>query len=166
MPKISFIKKIKIKTVPIASITILLIYLIYKYLTGGILSNAKIFAESTSLFSVIHYIKTSANNLNKYLERISNWATQWKMNFNPDTTKQASEVIFSRKLKKNVYPPLLFNNVSVTRTSSQKHLGIIFNNQLKFNDHIKMVSRKISKTMGLLRKLQNFLPSAALFTNI
>ena len=44
---------------------------------------------------------TSANNLNKDLQRIINWATQSKMNFNPDTTKQAQEVIFSRKLKKN-----------------------------------------------------------------
>ena len=96
------------------------------------------------------------------LERISNWATQWKMNFNLDTTKQAQEVIFSRKVKKTVHPPLLFNNASVTRTSSQKHLGIILDNQLKFDDHIKMVLRKISKTIGLLRKLHNFLPSAAL----
>ena len=64
-------------------------------------SNAKLFADDTSLFSVIHDIQTSTNNLNKDLERISNWATQWKMNFNPDTTKQAQEVIFSRKLKKS-----------------------------------------------------------------
>ena len=48
----------------------------------------------------------------------TNWDTQWKMNFNPDTTKQAQKVIFRRKLKKIVHPPLLFNNVSVTRTSS------------------------------------------------
>ena len=58
------------------------------------------------------------------------------MNFNPDTTKQAQEVIFRRKVKKTVHPPLLFNNASVTRTSSQKHLGIIFDNQLKFDDGI------------------------------
>ena len=37
--------------------------------------------------------------LTKDLERISKWATKWKMNFNLDTTKQAQEVIFSRKLK-------------------------------------------------------------------
>ena len=86
------------------------------------------------------------------------------MNFNPDTTKQAQEVIFSRKVKKTVHPPLLFNNASVTRTSSHKHLGIILDNQLKFDDHIKMVFRKISKTIGLLRKLHNFLPRAALIT--
>ena len=37
---------------------------------------------------------------------------------------------------------------------SQKHLGIILENQLKFDDHIKMESGKISKITGLLRKLQ------------
>ena len=115
------------------------------------------------MFSVIHDIQTSTNNLSKDLEKISNWATQWKMNFNPDTTKQAQEVIFSRKLK-TVHPPLLFNNASVTRTSSHKHLGIILDNQLKFDDHIKIMSGKISKTIGLLRKLQNFLPRVALIT--
>ena len=86
------------------------------------------------------------------------------MNFNPDTIKQTQEVIFSRKVKKTVHPPLLFNHASVTRTSSQKHLGIIFDNQLKFDDHIKIVFRKISKTIALLRKLPNFLPRAALIT--
>ena len=81
------------------------------------------------------------------------------MKFNPDTTKQTQEVIFSRKVKKKtVHLPLLFNNASVTWTSPQKHLGIILDNQLKFDDHIKMVFRKISKTTDLLRKLHNFLP--------
>ena len=112
--------------------------------------------DDTSLISVIHDIQTSADNLNKDLERISKWATQWEMNFNPDTTKQAEEVIFSRKSKKKVHPPLLFNNASVTRTSSQKHLGVILDNQLKFDHHLKIVSGKISKTIGLLRKLQFF----------
>ena len=40
----------------------------------------------------------------------------------------------------------------------QKHLGIIPDNQLKFDDHLKMVSGKISETIGFLRKLQSFLP--------
>ena len=73
-----------------------LLFLVYiNYLTEGLPSKVKLFADDTSLFSVIHDILTSANNLNKDLERISKWATQWKMNFNPDTTKQVQEVIFS-----------------------------------------------------------------------
>ena len=78
----------------------LLFFLYINDLTEGLSTNAKLFADDTSLFSVIHDIQTFANNLNKGLERISNWATQWKMNFNPDTIKQAQEVISSRKLKK------------------------------------------------------------------
>ena len=69
-------------------------------------ANAKLFVYDTSLSSVIHEVQTSANNLNKDLERISHWATKWKMNFNPDTAKQAQEVIFSRKVKKNSSPSI------------------------------------------------------------
>ena len=32
--------------------------------------------------------------INNDLKRISEWAFQWKMMFNPDLTKQAQEVIF------------------------------------------------------------------------
>ena len=40
-------------------------------------SNANLFADDTSLFSVIHHdTQTSGNNLNKDLVSISKWATQ------------------------------------------------------------------------------------------
>ena len=61
--------------------------------------NTKLFAEDTSLFSVIYDIHASANVLNKDLEMVHNWAFQWNMNFNPDPTKQAQEVIFKDKKK-------------------------------------------------------------------
>ena len=74
------------------------------------------------------------------------------MTFNPDTTKQYHEVIFSGKQKK-VHPLLLFNNAIATRTFSPNHLGIMLDTQLKFEDHLKMVSGKIIKTIGFLCKL-------------
>ena len=59
----------------------------------------KLFADDTSLFSVVHNMNASTSNLNNDLNKIKNWSIQWKMNFNPDPNKQAQEVIFSRKLK-------------------------------------------------------------------
>ena len=58
------------------------------------------FLQIIRLCFAVDDIQTSANNFNKELKRISKWATQWKMDFNPDATKQAQEVIFSRKFKK------------------------------------------------------------------
>ena len=120
------------------------------------------FADDTSLFSVVHDTQTSANDLSKDLKIINDWAFQWKINFNPDPTKQPHEVIFSRKTKEIYHPPLVFNNTNVSQSSSQKHLGLILDCKLLFDEHSKMVSLKISKTLGLLRKLHNLLPRSAL----
>ena len=146
--------------VPTGSILGPLLFLIY----FKDLNNVKLFADDTSLFSVVHDTQTSANDLNKDLEIMNNWAFQWKMNFNPDLAKQAHEVIFSRKTKEIYHPPLVFNNTNVSQSSSQKHLGVILDSKLIFDEHSKMVPLKISKTLGLLRKLHNMLPRSALIT--
>ena len=85
------------------------------------------------------------------------------MLFNPDLSKQAQEVIFSRKLDKPVHPNITFNNSQIRQTESQKHLGLILDNKLNFNEHLKDVSDKISKTMGHIhRKLESVQYSACL----
>ena len=86
------------------------------------------------------------------------------MNFNPDPTKQAQEVIFSSKTKKLPHPCLVFNNSKVTQSIYQKHHGIILDSKLTFDNHLNMVTTRINKTIGLLRKLQNLLPRTALIT--
>ena len=64
------------------------------------------------------------------------------MNFNPDTTKQAQEVIFSLKKEVRFCHLLLFINANITRTSSQKHLKILRDTHSKFEDHLKLVLEK------------------------
>ena len=78
------------------------LFLVYiNDLPDGINSLCKIFADDTSLFSRVSEIHKSASNLNDDLEKISYWAYEWKMQFNPDLNKQANEVIFSRKTSSN-----------------------------------------------------------------
>ena len=86
------------------------------------------------------------------------------MDFNPDSTKQADEVTFSRKSKEIYQTPLVFNNTSVSQSSSEKHLGVMLDSKLIFDKHLKMVSLKISKILGLLQKLHNLPPRSALIT--
>ena len=78
--------------VPQGSILCPFLFLIYiNDLATGLSSNAKLFADDTSLFSVTHSINKSANELNNDLPKINNWAFQWKMNFNPSPTKQTQK---------------------------------------------------------------------------
>ena len=66
-----------------------LLFLIYiNDLSDNLSSNPKLFADDTSHFSILHDINQSGINLNDDLEKISNWAIQWKMRFNPDINKQ------------------------------------------------------------------------------
>ena len=77
--------------------------------SGGLTSNPKLFVDDTSLVSVVQNINSTANDLNSDLIKISDWAFQWKIKFNPGPKKQAQEVIFSRKITKIDHPPLYFN---------------------------------------------------------
>ena len=84
--------------VPQSSILGPLLFLIYvNDLPNGLKSECKLFADDSSLFSVVHDISTSASDINNDLTLISNWDFQWKMSFIPDPSKQAQKIIFSRK---------------------------------------------------------------------
>ena len=86
-----------------------LLFLIFiNDLPDGKTSIYKIFADDTSLFSKVYDIDISAKELNSDLENISKWAFQWKMQFNPDPNKQANEVYFSKKNKKQFSSPCCF----------------------------------------------------------
>ena len=71
-------------------------------------SQVRIFADDTSLFSVVNRPQICARKLNNDLGRVSEWACQWKMSFNPDITKQAIEINFSKKTAPSNPPQLLF----------------------------------------------------------
>ena len=118
--------------VPQGSILGPLLFLIYiNDLSNNFSSNCKHFADDTSLFSVVNNIHTSATTLSQDLKAITNWAFQWKMVFNPDLNKQAQEVIFSRKIKKLLHPTLLFNNIPLSNSLFQKHIGLTLDIKVK-----------------------------------
>ena len=72
------------------------------------------------------------------------------MSFNPGPSKQAQEVIFRSKTKKEYPPPLAFNN-NVSKTNSHKHLGVVLDNRLSFENHLKMTLNKVNKNIDFIR---------------
>ena len=91
--------------VPQGSVLGPLLFLIYiNDLERNIKSNIKLFADDTMLYSIVKDPAISANNLNHDHDIIQQWAYQWKMEFNPDPTKQATEVLFSCKKSSPNHP--------------------------------------------------------------
>ena len=123
----------------------------------------KLFADDISLFSTMYEPNISASQLESYLKKISHLAYKWEMNFNPDLSKQAQEVIFSRKTVKVSHPSITFNTVPVARTACQKHLGLYLDEKLNFHDHIIAKLLKANKGIGIMR-LSNTLPRKPLLT--
>ena len=67
------------------------------------------------------------------------------MQFDPDKTKQAVQVIFSQNRIKPTHPPFYFNENQVVIKKEQKRLGLILDSGLTFHRHLreKIISARI-----------------------
>ena len=85
------------------------------------------------------------------------------MIFNPDLSKQAQKVIFSRKTYKINHPITTFNTIPVAHTHYQKHLGLYLDEKLNFNHHINVKISKANKGIEIIKRLSHILPRKFLF---
>ena len=151
--------------VPQGSILGPLLFLVYiNDLPNELKANAKLFADDTSLFTIVKEKNESGNILNNDLQSISRWAYKWKMLFNPDPKKPVQEVLFSRKKQIQNHPIISLNNIQVERSSHQKHLGLILDEKLNFKEHVNSAISKVNKGISVLKKLRHNLPRKSLIT--
>ena len=132
-----------------------LFFLIYiNELSDNLTSYAKYFVNDASLFSVVGNVNTSAKELNDDLEKVNEWAFQWKVSFNPDPRKQVHEVIFSCKSKRPTHQHFSIIIIIMSLKAFLKnHLGAILDFKSAFEDHLNNMLAKVNKAVGLLCKL-------------
>ena len=91
-----------------------LLFLVYiNDLPNELKSNAKLYTDYTSLFTIVKDMNENANILNNDLFLISKSAynCNWKMLFNLDPCKPVQKVLFSRKKKVQIYPIIGLNKI-------------------------------------------------------
>ena len=77
------------------------------------------------------------------------------MSFIPDISKQAHKTI---DRKRSIATTFNFSSIPVARTNSQIYLGMQLDKKLNFGEYFSKVESKVIKTIGIIRKLQNFIP--------
>ena len=99
-------------------------------------------------FSVVNNPAISANELNHDLKVISQWAYQWKINFNPDPNKLQNYYFLVRKIAQITH--LFFNESVVQKVKEQKHLGLTLDLKLSFERHVNEKIIKAKKGIGII----------------
>ena len=118
-----------------------------------------IYADDTTLSTTIqsknHGSKNTPENINKELQKISDWLKENKLSLNIKKTKFS---IFHHYNKKVDIPCLTIDCSYIDHVEEFNFLGIILNHHLTWHGHINTICNKISKAIGVLNRLKHFLP--------
>ena len=120
-----------------------------------------LYADDTTLCATLSQTWNIDDNtkLNTELDGISNWMKLNRLSLNSTKTKA---MIFHTPQRNVKYPSLKIDNTQVEFVQNFNFLGINLNQHLKWDPHIDLVIKKISKTIGVMKRLKNFLPSRVL----
>ena len=121
------------------------------------------YADDTTLFCSIDKLNRNDRNIviNEHLDKVSAWMNSNELVLNSKKTKY---MLFHKHNKIVPTLKLKINDSSLDQVSTFNFLGLHINSQLTWQTHIDEISKKISRVIGLLYKLQNILPQKILLS--
>ena len=127
-------------------------------------TSASMFADDTNLTASGNTITELHNKLNNDLENIHQWLLANKLTLN--TSKTEYMMVGSRqKLGKGEDDThIKLGDNKIKKVKETKTLGVIVDDQLKWNSHINTVSTKVSKGIGMIRRMKAFVPQSTLIS--
>lgn len=116
-----------------------------------------LFADDTLLWYHGKNFNDVCNTVNIDLQCLSEWFKINKLKLN--VTKTQCMIIASSKVKINnllrAYPEskILLDEIEINYETNVKYLGVYIDQELKFNDHVNIMQKKISKKLGYLSRI-------------
>ena len=111
----------------------------------------RLFADDTCLFIEVDNDKDIvADNINRDLISIQDWANKWLISFSPPKTKS---LLISNKQDKR-HPHIVLNGTSIEEISHHKHLGVTLSHNLWWHEHLMSVSNKAMKRLDVISALK------------
>ena len=103
------------------------------------------FADNTKVFREMNNDE-DYSALQSDLNILSQWSNDWMLNFHPE---KCSVMHLGRTNPQNKY---VLNGVELQQTSVERDLGVIFDDKLKFDEHIQCKISKARQIWGLVRR--------------
>ena len=118
-------------------------------------STASHFADDTCITFSAKKIKTLETDLNYDLKIVSDWLKANRLSLNVEKSKL---IIFKskRKLIDSQLFSIKLNGVKLLPTDNVKYLGLHLDQNLSFDHHVNQLSKKLSRTNGILSKLRHY----------
>ena len=119
------------------------------------------FADDSSLSASGNDIAAINAKLQPSIQEVTEWCSANAMLLNPEKTK--SMVVATRQKHQRGLPPLclMLNSQVIEQVSQHRHLGVILDDQLKWQVHINSITNAVAKNFYLLSRLKHLCNSKA-----
>lgn len=116
-----------------------------------------LFADDTNIFYSHSSLTSLYQIVNGQLSQIANWFRANKLSLNLDKTNY---ILFRshRKISFTNENNLYIDGHSIKQETSTKFLGVVLDQHLSWKDHIKAISSKIAKNIGIIKRASSLLP--------
>ena len=121
-----------------------------------------IFADDTSLHVADNNIHKINNTLQTAIENVNEWCITNNMIIHPDKIKSIIKTPWQKQMLKPLNLSLTLNNNKIEQVSEHLVLGLKIDSNLLWREHLKMISKRLSKNTFLLSKLRRFASPPAL----
>ena len=118
-----------------------------------------LFADDTTLIFENSDRYELFNQCDLCVNAFFSWCCANRLSINISKTKL---MLFSNVLKPVDIADVHMNNIKIDYVESIRFLGVLIDDKLKFNVHINEIARKISKNIGILYKLRQYVPNSTL----
>jgi len=117
-----------------------------------------VYADDTTLVASLNTFQGEVN-LNDELVSVSNWMKANKLSINKSKTKA---MIFHAPQRRVQIPTIKIEDSVIEFVNEFNFLGMMLHRHLNWKAHRDLISKKLSKTVGILHRLKNILPLCAL----
>ena len=115
-----------------------------------------LFADDTNIYYESDSIQDLEMTINKELHKLYLWLNVNRLTLNIDKTNYIIFHPYNKPMKKHI--TIKMNKKAIEEKEFIKYLGVFIDSTLSWKHQISSISKKISRSIGIMYKLRPFLP--------